>query len=208
MFSPKHINMTRILSGAFAICAIALFSAFTLGMQTIKIQTTAVCGMCKDRIESVLGATEGVESARLDLTTKKVKIKFDDTKQSEASLRAIIAKSGYGADNVEADAAAFEALPGCCKSKAACDAKKAMMHGDEQGDASMERSASDASAVVAKDAQPAAKACCAGKAKSAKCASASAEAGAASEASMKPAAKACCAKKGNAKACAAKTEGK
>jgi len=115
----------RIFASAFAICAIALFSAFTLGLQTIKIQTTAVCGMCKDRIETVLGQAEGVEEARLDLTTKKVKIKYDDTKQSEASLKAIIAKTGYGADDVTADAEAFEALPGCCKSAKACSAAKA-----------------------------------------------------------------------------------
>jgi len=67
----------------------AALTAFTVGFQTIKIQTSAVCGMCKDRIEGTLNAIEGVEEARLDLTTKKVKVKFDDSKQSEASLKAI-----------------------------------------------------------------------------------------------------------------------
>ncbi len=108
----------------FALFFTAIFTAFSYGVETVKIQTTAVCGMCKDRIESVLGSVEGVESARLDLTTKIVKIKYDDTKQSEASLRALITKIGYGADDLTADPAAFEALPGCCKSEAACKANK------------------------------------------------------------------------------------
>ena len=154
----KRISMTRILSVAAAVCAVALLSAFTLGVQTVKIQTTAVCGMCKDRIEGVLGQTDGIESARLDLTTKKVKIKYDDTKHSEASLRALISKIGYGADGVDADAEAFEALPGCCKSAKACkDAKGAT--GAVDG---VQSAGGVANAANAPDAKPA-RACCAGK---------------------------------------------
>lgn len=103
----------------------AALTAFTVGFQTIKIQTSAVCGMCKDRIEGTLNALEGVEEARLDLTTKKVKVKFDDSKQSEASIKAIITKIGYAADDLPADEEAFNGLPGCCKSAAACKASKA-----------------------------------------------------------------------------------
>lgn len=106
--------MNRIFQFLLAAATVVLLTA-AVGFKTVKIQTTAVCGMCKDRIEGVLGEVEGVESARLDLVTKKVKIKYDDALQSEASLRAIISQIGYGADDVPGDQAAHDALPGCCQ---------------------------------------------------------------------------------------------
>ena len=108
--------LKAISSTVLGFCFVVLFSSAALGDKTIKIQTNAVCGMCKDRIESTLGALEGVESVRLDLTTKKVKIKFDDAKQSEASLRLAITKLGYAAEALAPDAEAQKALPACCKS--------------------------------------------------------------------------------------------
>lgn len=108
----------RTLTSSLATIALAfLLSAFTLGDKTVKIQTNAVCGMCKDRIESTIGAMDGVQSVRLDLTTKKVKIKYDDAEQSEASLRLAITKIGYAAGELAPDAEAQEALPACCKVK-------------------------------------------------------------------------------------------
>lgn len=106
--------MNRASAFFLAVVSTLLLTA-AVGLKTVKIQTTAVCGMCKDRIERVLGEVDGVESARLDLTTKKVKIKYDDALQSEASLRSIISRIGYGADDVAADAEAHAALPGCCQ---------------------------------------------------------------------------------------------
>ena len=112
-------TLRLVILGLFVASAFA----FTAGLKTVKIQTSAVCGMCKDRIESTLTQVAGVEDVRLDLTTKKVKIKYDDALQSEASLRAIIAKIGYAADDVPADAEGYAALPGCCKSADACAAE-------------------------------------------------------------------------------------
>ena len=107
-------RLTTLLSTFTLAC---LLSAFAVGDKTVKIQTNAVCGMCKDRIESTIGALEGVQSVRLDLTTKKVKIKYDEAKQSEASLRLAITKIGYAAADVAPDAEAQAALPACCKVK-------------------------------------------------------------------------------------------
>lgn len=109
----------RTLTSTLSALALALLlSAFAYGDKTVKIQTNAVCGMCKDRIESTLGALDGVESVRLDLTTKKVKVKYDDAKQSEASLRLAITKIGYAAEELAPDAEAQAALPNCCKAEA------------------------------------------------------------------------------------------
>ncbi len=110
---------------AFALlCGIAILaSAATFSTKSVKIQTNAVCGMCKDRIETGLAALDGVVEARLDLTTKKVKVDYDDSKQSEASLRLAISKMGYGADATAPNADAREDLPGCCKAPADGDKK-------------------------------------------------------------------------------------
>ena len=107
------MQFLRFLALAFGVAFLA--SAFTYGTTSVKIQTNAVCGMCKDRIESGLTALDGVIDARLDLTTKKVKVEYDDTKQTEASLRLAITKMGYAADGVGPDLEAREDLPGCCK---------------------------------------------------------------------------------------------
>ncbi len=200
----------------------AALTAFTVGLQTIKIQTSAVCGMCKDRIEGTLNALEGVEEARLDLTTKKVKVKFDDSKQSEASLKAIITKIGYAADDLPANKEAFNALPGCCKSAKACAAEHPKMGDVQIAPASLNADAA-ASAVVDKGAKAkacakgatAGKACCASKAKGSASASVDATTTAAPDRSSAVAApakacakgatagKACCASKATGSATAA-----
>lgn len=172
---------------------LAALTAFTVGFQTIKIQTSAVCGMCKDRIEGTLNAIDGVEEARLDLTTKKVKIKFDDSKQSEASLKAIITKIGYAADDLPADETAFNALPGCCKSAKACAAEH-----PKTGDATVVPEAIPATAS-ANEAPAAAKAC--GKDGAAAKACCASKASATAGTSTTAPAKACCSG-AKAKSCA------
>ena len=176
----KQLSRVALMAVLFA-----ALTAFTVGYQTVKIQTSAVCSMCKDRIEGTLNAIEGVEEARLDLTTKKVKVKFDDSKQSEASLKAIITKIGYAADDLPADEAAFNSLPGCCKSAEACKASRAAgateaVEGEVKTCASEAKTA-EVKASCAKGAA-AGKACCASKAK----------ATASVEGAEAPAAKACC----------------
>ena len=89
----------------------------------ITIKTSAVCSMCKVNIEKALGALEGVKSADLDVVTKNVKIKYDESKVDAATLRQAISAAGYDADEVPARKKAYDALDNCCKSKKACEAK-------------------------------------------------------------------------------------
>ena len=190
------------LSSALVLVAAALMSFAVAATKTVKIQTTAVCGMCKDRIESVMGQLDGVEDVRLDLTTKKVRIKYDDAKQSEASLRMVISKIGYGADDVEADAAAFEALPGCCKSAEACSASKKMKAHAGPAKASAAPAKSCMSAGVAAKACSGPKACAKGKATSSAAAATATATQAIEGSDATVAAKPCCAAAAKAgKAC-------
>ena len=81
----------------------------------IKIQTSAICGMCEERIETNMAYEKGVKSVELDDETKIVTITYKTAKTDPDKLREAISKLGYDADDVEADKEAYEKLPACCK---------------------------------------------------------------------------------------------
>lgn len=88
--------------------------------KVVNIQTSAVCGSCKARIEKALASAEGVEAAVLNLNSKKVKVKYDPAKTTPEKLREVVASTGYSADDVKANEEAFNKLPGCCKKQGSC----------------------------------------------------------------------------------------
>ena len=81
----------------------------------VKIKTSAICGMCKARIERNLAFEKGVKEADLDVKTKVVTIKYNPGKTDVARLKANISKTGYDAEEVLADEAGYNKLPSCCK---------------------------------------------------------------------------------------------
>jgi mercuric ion binding protein len=106
----------------FALLLILFFSATCFGQQkkadTVEIKTSAVCGMCKDRIEGAMAFEKGVKSASLDVETKVVTIIYNPVKTSVAQLQKTISKLGYDADTIPANQAAYAKLPACCKKDA------------------------------------------------------------------------------------------
>ncbi|MDB5242378.1 MAG: MerP protein [Spirosoma sp.] len=81
----------------------------------VKIKTSAICEMCKARIERNLAFEKGVKESTLDVKTKVVTIKYNPAKTDVAKLKANISKTGYDAEEVMADAAGYAKLPSCCK---------------------------------------------------------------------------------------------
>ncbi|MBI5218291.1 MAG: heavy-metal-associated domain-containing protein [Bacteroidia bacterium] len=81
----------------------------------IKIKTSAVCSMCKERIEKALAFEKGVKDVTLDVKTKICTIKYKPAKTNPENLRLSITKLGYDADDKQADPKAYEKLPACCK---------------------------------------------------------------------------------------------
>ena len=107
-----------------AILLLALFTIATItGLaqdkpkksEEVKIQTSAVCGMCKERIEHDLSFEKGVTSVSLDNETKIVTVGYNPKKTDPDKIRTAISKIGYDADKVPADPVAYEKLPMCCK---------------------------------------------------------------------------------------------
>jgi copper chaperone CopZ len=83
--------------------------------ETIVIQTSAQCADCKERIENALNYTNGVKFAEMDLTTKKVTVKYATSKISAQAIKEVISKIGYDADELKAKKEAIEKLPKCCQ---------------------------------------------------------------------------------------------
>jgi len=85
----------------------------------ISIQTSAVCKMCKDRLESNLIYEKGVKKVSLDMKTKILTIKYRSDKTNPETLKKAVSNLGYDADEVPANEKAYEELPACCKKDAA-----------------------------------------------------------------------------------------
>ncbi len=83
--------------------------------EEVEIRTSAVCGMCEERIEGNIAFEKGVKKVELDDQTKVVTIGFDPRKTDADKLRQAISKLGYDADDVEADQVAHDKLPACCQ---------------------------------------------------------------------------------------------
>ncbi|GHB78559.1 heavy-metal-associated domain-containing protein [Persicitalea jodogahamensis] len=104
----------------------SILFAFTLsfgfaqtGDKEVKIKTSAICEMCKERLERNLGLSKGVKYANLDLTDKVMTIKYNPKKTNVASIKETIVNTGYDADEAVADQKAHDKLPDCCQKTAA-----------------------------------------------------------------------------------------
>jgi mercuric ion binding protein len=110
----KSIIKSLVLS----IIAIALF--YNVGQaenktSEVKIKTSAVCDMCKTRIEKGLGKVAGVTKSDLDVDTKYVTVNYDPAKITPDEIKTSITKLGYDADDKPASKTAYDKLPKCCK---------------------------------------------------------------------------------------------
>ena len=94
------------------------------GTATTQFKTSAVCDMCKARIEKSMAYEKGVQSAALDLSTQVLTVIYRPDKTTPEALRTAVQKTGYDADGQVAEARAYNRLPDCCK-------KTNAVHSDE-----------------------------------------------------------------------------
>lgn len=84
--------------------------------QTVKIKTSAICEMCKERIEKNLALTKGIEKSDLNLEDQSnITVVYNPDKIDLAKIKQVIAESGYDADEIKAIKKSYEKLPYCCK---------------------------------------------------------------------------------------------
>lgn len=84
-------------------------------IETVDIQTSAVCDMCKETIEKQLAFTKGVTAAQLNVKTGIVTVSFKSNKTNIDDIRTAINEVGYDADDSPAAKEAYENLHSCCK---------------------------------------------------------------------------------------------
>ena len=121
---------TQIKFFAGAVMLVLLVSSFAMApvkfkTEVVTIKTSAVCESCKARIEKALKSSDGVLQAKLNLDDKKVMVKYNPEKTNPDQIRAVIASTGYDADNVKKTDEGFKKLPHCCqKGGAGCEHKE------------------------------------------------------------------------------------
>jgi cation transport ATPase len=82
---------------------------------TLQIQTSAVCEMCKETLEKELTFEKGIKSSRVDLKTNILTVIYNPEKTNPSDIRVAVTKIGYDADSLTADPKAHKRLPDCCK---------------------------------------------------------------------------------------------
>lgn len=127
----KHNNVFRAFSREFnvtdmkkliAITFSVLLFGFTAKAQSfekyddvVKIKTSAICKMCKKRIERDLSLTKGFEKAYLNLDDKVVTVAYNAKKTDLGKIKEAIANIGYDADDLPANPKSHDRLPECCR---------------------------------------------------------------------------------------------
>ena len=84
-------------------------------VDTVEIKTSAVCKMCKERLEHDMAFEKGVKSVELDNETKVLTITYKTNKTNKEELKKAVTKIGYDADEMVADQKAHDRLPDCCQ---------------------------------------------------------------------------------------------
>jgi copper chaperone CopZ len=59
------------------------------------------CSGCKAHITEAVKTLEGIKSVKVNLDTKIVTVKFDDSKTSSDKIKAVIEDAGYSAEAVD-----------------------------------------------------------------------------------------------------------
>ena len=85
------------------------------GPEQVQFKTSAVCDMCKARLEKSLAYEKGVQAVNLDVPSKVLTVTYNPAKTTPAALQTAVQKTGYDADQLSADARAYDRLPDCCK---------------------------------------------------------------------------------------------
>jgi cation transport ATPase len=73
------------------------------------------CESCWSRMENAVYMEKGIKRVDLDEETKTLKVVYLPSKTSPEKIRKAISRVGFDADDVKADAKAYEKLDPCCK---------------------------------------------------------------------------------------------
>lgn len=87
------------------------------GLESVKLQSSAICDMCEKTIETEMIYEKGVKKVDVDLSTAAVLVDFNPKKTDATKLRTALVKLGYSADGTPGNPEAFAKLPLCCQNE-------------------------------------------------------------------------------------------
>lgn len=111
----KTINIKALLGIFVALISLNVSAQKAPSTVSKTFMTSAVCGDCKNRIESKLNYTKGIVFAELKVPTKELTVKWKPKKISEDEIKKIVSHIGYDIDDVPANPDSQHKLPACCK---------------------------------------------------------------------------------------------
>ena len=83
--------------------------------EKVNFQVSGNCDMCKTKIEKAAKAVEGVKTARWNVVSKKMKVKFNPAITNTDKIQQIIASIGYDTEKHKATDEMYNNLHHCCK---------------------------------------------------------------------------------------------
>lgn len=89
---------------ALAAFVVFVMSATMVSAKDAKIKVNGKCGMCKAKIEKAAKGVKGVKSASWDQKTKVLTLDYNEKLTNVKAIETAIAKIGYDAGDVKADA--------------------------------------------------------------------------------------------------------
>ena len=107
---------TTLLTLIFA-CTTLMLTAQSK-TETLKIATSAKCGMCKKTMETSLPRYEGISTVSLDVPSKVLTVTYNPKATTPEKIRKAVNKTGYDADGQPADQKAHDRLKPCCRKDA------------------------------------------------------------------------------------------
>jgi len=113
----KNLKIILVLLLAFS----ASIGSAQKKTEKAVIQTALYCDHCKacetcgQLFQKNMLKIKGVKMYELDETAMTITVFYDPKKTNLEAIRTGISKLGFDADNLKADAVAYEKLDGCCK---------------------------------------------------------------------------------------------
>ncbi|GAB3226792.1 hypothetical protein GCM10027346_09460 [Hymenobacter seoulensis] len=115
LFSSFLLTLSLLLASVTSFAQASKAKAKGPATETVQLKTSAVCDMCKARLEKAMAYEKGVQEAKLDVPSQILTVTYRPEKTTAEALRTAVQKTGYDADDQTADARAYDRLPDCCK---------------------------------------------------------------------------------------------
>ena len=115
------ITSTKAIFLSIAMFTLTQCAVAKKGTEKLTIKTNIYCNHCMEcetcgiMLTKELKYIKGVKFGFLDAKAMTFTVEYNAAKTTPVEIRLAISKLGYDADDVKADAVAYEKLDGCCK---------------------------------------------------------------------------------------------